>query len=217
MSNVERVDLAQFTVFVSTFLPGASLFNHAHEDLLSYVVYFGIREVLIDPGLPDYTTTYASHKAQAMHNGLGNSHRPLRPLRRFFVSRAMQAGLTVKMRKEAHQAEFAAEARPLGSRKHLQFSLSPGGSLLIEERLEASEAYKAACLTLNVADPKARIEANAIVAPGYEIRVSAPEAPVVAPIVRGRDYGVTGPATQAVWRFAPAREISSRCEILCNA
>jgi hypothetical protein len=213
MTTLSRVEIAGYSIFISTQVPGAGIFVHSHEDLLSYVVYRGSTEILIDLGQPDYTAASSFYRSQAAHNGLAVPALPLTPLRRFFVTRAMQQGLSMTLEQRPGRAELRAANAHFGVEKSLVFEAAGETRLTITERVALKGNPGRGRLTLNFGDPRGRVETDgAIVLDGYRCR--GPGKPhTLAPIQRGHNYGERRAAIQARWELGRALVHESHLEI----
>lgn len=108
--NIERIDIGDYIFFLNVFKNNSGLINsHHHNDLLSYVLYKGSEEVLIDPGLPSYLRP-SDYSHSFRHNGIWSSEDYLRPTNRFYYPRAIICNaISLDIRKNKNT--FSARAR----------------------------------------------------------------------------------------------------------
>ena len=86
--NVQRINFGKFVIFINVFSGNAGAnFTHHHDDLLSYVLYDSGREILIDPGMPNFLRPN-EFSLNYRHNGIWCEEGLLRPMARFFTPRS---------------------------------------------------------------------------------------------------------------------------------
>src|SRR5258707_1036881 len=89
--NCLRLDFDDLIFFVPVFRNRDSLFPHNHEDTLSYVIFAGMEEVLVDPGRSSFQPKDQRAVLAESHNGLIDADNPISPMRRFYFNRRMRA------------------------------------------------------------------------------------------------------------------------------
>lgn len=87
--NIERIEIGDLVFFLNVFKNNnGSVNSHHHNDLLSYVLYKGGEEVLIDPGQPSYLKP-SDYSHGFRHNGLWSSEDYLRSANKFYYPRKL--------------------------------------------------------------------------------------------------------------------------------
>ncbi|WP_445678483.1 heparinase II/III domain-containing protein [Radicibacter daui] len=188
--NCVRADFDDFTVFVSVFRPGKSFYHHGHEDCLSYVLYLRGREILIDPGRPDYGAEGNFFVGSAAHNGLSDVARPVRPQTRFFFSsRLNREPAHLKWDVDREQAVFKATNSLTGSSRSLVIERQRHGCLRFREALASAPLRPV--FTHVFADLDATSDGpDRIRAGGATLTyLDLPEAVTLRQAERGKDYG----------------------------
>jgi hypothetical protein len=127
--NCLRLDFSGFTFFISVFCNPDSRDAHAHEDVLSYVVFNGTAELLVDPGRPSFHAADNAYLVAEAHNGLTDALDVLSPQRRFFFNRWMRtqpadAGVELS---GSHSARLWATNTLLGVHRSLEISQTADG------------------------------------------------------------------------------------------
>lgn len=188
----ERADFGAFTVFVATFVPSGTRFHHAHEDLLSYVVYRDGEELLCDPGIPAYGAGGAGYASAARHNGLHDDD-AFAPRPSLLVTTAIAAARLDIERPRADPAkELRMTAAPVvGRAKTLRIAATADG-LEIEERVVDGGGGE---FFLCAADPAATLEGTSLLVAGARCTIEGIEAPTLDRWQRAREYGERLPCT----------------------
>ncbi len=207
--NLLRLDFDAITVYVGIFRNVAAVHSHAHEDMLSYAVYVGAAEALIDPGRPSYLPSDAGFVAATAHNGLADADWPVRPRLRFFSNHALRrepcdCGIS---RTDDGAVSLWAENRLFGLRRELTIRRQGANSIHAEERLSASRIL-APSFTHNFPGLEAEQSGDAAVrlaAPGLEIAYEGARVEIES-AERARDYGSRLPIRRARARLPPERE-----------
>lgn len=207
--NLLRWDFDGITVFVSVFANPAAVHSHAHEDMLSYAVYRGTAEALIDPGRPSYMPADAAFVRATAHNGLVDASWPVRPRVRFFFNRALRAeprdcGVD---RAGDGAVTLWAENQLFGVRRELTIRPQAVSAIRVEERLSSSRIL-APEFTHNFPAPGAiKLDPATVRVPSCLVEIAYEGACVeIERAERSRDYGVREPIDRARAILAPARQ-----------
>ncbi len=205
-SNLVRLDFGEVTFFLSTFRNPDAIHAHAHEDSLSYVVYRGADEVLIDPGLASYTRADAGFRSSGAHNGLADPDRPVAPRRRFFFNRALRAEPgELDISRGADGARLTAANRLLGIRREISISRVAAGTVRVEERLSGAGTLRPRFVH-NYPDLAVETVGNdSVLLGGGVARIAYENLSVsLATAERSREYGRRQPHSRLAIGIAPS-------------
>ena len=201
-----RLDFDELTFFVSVFRNPDSLHAHNHEDTLSYVIYCGTDEVLVDPGRSSFSPGNRVATGGPAHNGLCDAAIPIAPLRRFFITRRIRTEPAVAGA-EASGAGVRLWAlnRSFGLRKELHIQRDGAGGVIVEERLESSDGLERPSFSHLFADVNVAQESNTSVRhvlSGRTIIYEKSNSPRLVLAERSPEYGRREPCMRAVVPFS---------------
>ena len=220
--NCLRLDFDALTFFVPIFRNPQCRAPHAHEDLLSYVVYAHTSEVLVDRGRESYAHSQRACVLASSHNGLCDPAHPVSPRARFYFNRRLRSEpvKTAIDRSSDGSVRIAAENTLLGLRRSLTLRPQGNHGVIVEEVLERDAGLAAPVFLHLFAD-----EQVTMVEPGIVVHETSGCTIAYAPsmsglllsaAVRSPAYGRREPAKRVTTEFAGESRLGIRWTIACR-
>jgi hypothetical protein len=185
-----RVDAGAFTVFVATFQPAGTRFHHAHDDLLSYVVYLDGVELLCDPGMPTYGPGDRGYANLDAHNGLHLTASSFAPRPGLFVPNSL-AQFRLTRHHDSDGALLLVAEPAVGYSKSLRIALlADNAGLELREEILGTRRGTNAALFHCLADRGARLVTPTMIqVRGARLQYEGADALELTGFARARSYG----------------------------